>query len=193
MTAFADRLRQTRLSRNLNQSELAERAGVSQPTIANWEGGAQHPRPHKLAALASALGVAPRWLLDGQPGDDRAAVAYLAAPIRHVPVYRWPPKGQALDRSAPEGFVPLATDMAGLFALRRGTRTLVFESAEPHGPDGRQWLCRSRIDQSYHLADAHPDKGPGDGLKPVARLHTTITRHTEEAQISPSSGLDADA
>ena len=174
MGTFADRLRNTRLLRKMSQSALAKEAGVSQPTIANWEAGSQHPRPAKLAALADALGVSTSWLMDGVHGDGGSAADYLSHPIRHVPVFAWPPSGESLDRYTPQSFVPIATDAEMLFALAsNGDQAdpgaiLVFEESDE--PEGGSWLVLAGTD---HLLV----KALKPQHTPIARLHTTIVTH----------------
>lgn len=51
------RLRQLRRSMGLSQAELADRSGVSKPTIGNLETGRQWPRRSTMSRLATALDV----------------------------------------------------------------------------------------------------------------------------------------
>ncbi|MCI9626491.1 MAG: helix-turn-helix transcriptional regulator [Clostridia bacterium] len=44
-----------RKKENITQSQLAERLGVSQANISQWENGEAFPRADKLPALAEAL------------------------------------------------------------------------------------------------------------------------------------------
>ncbi len=46
-----------RIKAGLNQTQLAERAGVRQATIARYENGTRSPSPEALGRLADALGV----------------------------------------------------------------------------------------------------------------------------------------
>ncbi len=46
-----------RIKAGLNQTELAERVGVRQATIARYENGTRSPSPEALGRLADALGV----------------------------------------------------------------------------------------------------------------------------------------
>jgi len=46
-----------RIQAGLNQTELAERVGVAQATIARYEAGTRSPSPEVLGRLADALGV----------------------------------------------------------------------------------------------------------------------------------------
>ena len=88
--SIGDRIRQARKSRGLSQSDLAQRVGVSQPAIANWESGIHDPRRLTLAKLAEALEAPLDWLAAGDrsttESDKHAAAAYIRRPVRHVPV-----------------------------------------------------------------------------------------------------------
>lgn len=59
-------IRRTRQRRNLSQSELAERVGVSQRTVSKWENGEVIPRSDRLAALAAVLGVSMSEMLEAK-------------------------------------------------------------------------------------------------------------------------------
>lgn len=48
-------LKNWRTARQLEQSDLAERIGVTQATVSRWEGGKLEPRRHHKVALATAL------------------------------------------------------------------------------------------------------------------------------------------
>jgi len=60
------RLREIRESKYLSQRMLAERSGVSRPTIARLEAGGEEARYNTMHKLAAALGVEPGELV----GDD---------------------------------------------------------------------------------------------------------------------------
>lgn len=51
-----------RLGQRLTQKELGEMVSVSQPTVADWEGGVRTPSLEQVELLAKALGVSPAWL-----------------------------------------------------------------------------------------------------------------------------------
>jgi predicted transcriptional regulator len=65
------RLREIRESKYLSQRMLAERSGVSRPTIARLEGGDEEARYSTMHKLADALGVEPGELVD-RAGDGDA-------------------------------------------------------------------------------------------------------------------------
>lgn len=52
-----ERLRTLRAARCLTQRGLAERSGMSRPSVANVEAGRQNVTLRQLCALAAALGV----------------------------------------------------------------------------------------------------------------------------------------
>ena len=54
---LAARLKQLRLARELTRAELAERSGISTPSIWAWETGRTVPRLGSLETLAKGLGV----------------------------------------------------------------------------------------------------------------------------------------
>lgn len=65
MSTLGERLRQARENKNLTQQEVAERAGMSQPTYYKIESG-KTKRTTYLNDLARVLGVNPEWLATGQ-------------------------------------------------------------------------------------------------------------------------------
>lgn len=105
------RIKEARQARGWSQQDLAERVGVSQPTIVHWEQGTHTPRNLALARLADTLGVSRQWLqeppdapiqsiqMPAQSGhrSTRPIFTYLNAPIHHVPVFSGP-----LDRDEVE-------------------------------------------------------------------------------------------
>lgn len=62
-SVFAARLRGKRAEADMSQTELAERSGVSQTTVFQYEDGTQTPGADKLFALAEALGCTPNDLI----------------------------------------------------------------------------------------------------------------------------------
>jgi len=102
-----DRVRKSRISQGLSQAELAEKTGVSQPTVANWESGSHIPRRATLERIAQALSVEPVWLLSGDAGQaSDAALTYLGNPIYHIPIYQWRENEPVIDPDNTVGFLP---------------------------------------------------------------------------------------
>jgi transcriptional regulator with XRE-family HTH domain len=60
-----ERVRALRAGRGLTQLRLAERSGISRPSIANVEAGRQNVSLRQLCALAEALGVGVEEFLAG--------------------------------------------------------------------------------------------------------------------------------
>ena len=56
-SSLARRLKQLRLDRDLTRAELAEKSGISTPSIWAWETGRTVPRLQSLEILAKGLGV----------------------------------------------------------------------------------------------------------------------------------------
>ena len=64
---FGRELARTRQAKNMSQSALADKVGVSRATIANLEGGRQNVLLHQVFALATGLDVAPSVLIPEMP------------------------------------------------------------------------------------------------------------------------------
>ena len=62
-SALAERLRRFREQSGMTRSQLAERAGLSRPTIWAWECGKTRPRQNNLRTLALALGISEQELI----------------------------------------------------------------------------------------------------------------------------------
>lgn len=79
MSTFGELLKTDRERLQLSQEQLAERLGVSQQAVANWENGTSHPRKDRRALLLEILGPnseltknPPRY--DFIPVEDQAPV-----------------------------------------------------------------------------------------------------------------------
>ncbi|MDP9474499.1 MAG: helix-turn-helix domain-containing protein [Actinomycetota bacterium] len=62
---IGEKLKQVRSRRLLTQDELAQKAGVSQSTVANIERNNAEPQFRTIRKLAKALGVDPTELVGG--------------------------------------------------------------------------------------------------------------------------------
>lgn len=67
---FGARLQRLRAAKGLSQADLADRMGVSAPSISGWEKGRARPKNNRIAALAELLGVPVSELL-GDPAPER--------------------------------------------------------------------------------------------------------------------------
>lgn len=82
-TTIGERLRTARANKELDQSVLAEKAGVVTRTLQRWEKGEQVPDGVSITRLAKATGVQASWLLTGE-GE------MYPAPVRPDNVYSLP-------------------------------------------------------------------------------------------------------
>ncbi|MEL6378671.1 MAG: helix-turn-helix domain-containing protein [Pseudomonadota bacterium] len=125
--SIGDRIKHARKSAAFSQSDLAERVGVSQPTVANWESGIHDPRRLMLAKLSETLKVPLTWLSEGArsatEADTHAAAAYLRRYLQHVPVISQDAARQFMEPSNAdphdfaEDYIPVTYGQGGLFAL----------------------------------------------------------------------------
>lgn len=77
--SLARRLRRLRKENGLSQGDLADRIGVSKPTVWAWEHGRARPQDVRLKVIADALGTTIEEL-DGLPRTDN--LAFLMAQYR---------------------------------------------------------------------------------------------------------------
>lgn len=67
---IGSRIRKYREENNLSQKQLAEKIGVSNSRVSNWEQGLNRPDADILAAICVALDVSPSLLLGVQVTGD---------------------------------------------------------------------------------------------------------------------------
>lgn len=87
---FGARLHRLRIERGMSLADIANRLGVSKPTVWAWEHGKSRPVEKRLSALAEALGVTPGGLEPAPSGPSeelersrrRIAQAYGVEPVR---------------------------------------------------------------------------------------------------------------
>lgn len=84
------------------QTQLAERLGVSQATVASWESGIRRPDLSLLPAIAAVFGVTVNDIYgDDAPKDDLAEEAMaIRERMRRDPNYRL--LFQTADKASPE-------------------------------------------------------------------------------------------
>src|SRR5918995_2450444 len=70
MTPLGQRIRALRLERELQQRQLAEKAGMTPSMVSQIESGRLMPSLHTLGKIAGALGVTIAALFDGQPSGS---------------------------------------------------------------------------------------------------------------------------
>ena len=69
-TALGARIKALRMERELQQRQLAEKAGLTPSMVSQIESGRLTPSLHTLGKVAGALGVAIAALFDGQPAGS---------------------------------------------------------------------------------------------------------------------------
>lgn len=72
-----DRITKARTHAGLNQSELAQKMGLSRNTLGRWESGANTPTEKNLQALAEATGVPVEWFYQDIPASPPEATSAL--------------------------------------------------------------------------------------------------------------------
>ena len=79
------RIKKLRNDKNMSQRGLSRLAGVSQPTISDYESETiiEH-RAHILIKIATALGTTPEYLITGKGEQDLNNVRYLKSEMMAV-------------------------------------------------------------------------------------------------------------
>lgn len=80
--SIAQRIRQARTEKEMDQAKLAAKLDVATRTVQRWEKGEQVPDSNYLMRIAKVTGVTPHWLLTGN-GDmfTRAAAETKVFPL----------------------------------------------------------------------------------------------------------------
>jgi transcriptional regulator with XRE-family HTH domain len=71
---FAEKVKKARLALNLSQTELSEKAGISERSIYTYEQTGTYPRKAVLKRLAEALNVTVAYLMDENETDRHANI-----------------------------------------------------------------------------------------------------------------------
>lgn len=124
---IGDRIRQARKAAGLNQAALAERVGVTQPAVANWESGVHDPRRVVLVKLADALATPVEWLAEGARStverDKGAAAAYLRRSLVHTPLIGFRDAMRMLEEpdfdphAVAQDYIPVTASSTRVFGL----------------------------------------------------------------------------
>ena len=87
MKNLAQRIREARLAKGLDQAKLAAKLDIATRTLQRWEQDEQVPDSHYLMRLAKATGVAPHWLLTGD--GQQYAKTYAEPNVLPLPVNQY--------------------------------------------------------------------------------------------------------
>lgn len=63
MNSFSDRLNKAMIEKNIKQSELAEKTGITKGAISQYLKGEYIPKQVNTYKIAKALGINPAWLM----------------------------------------------------------------------------------------------------------------------------------
>ncbi|MCP4487151.1 MAG: helix-turn-helix transcriptional regulator [Gammaproteobacteria bacterium] len=73
-TLVGYQIAKAREAKGLSSLQLAQRVGVEEVTLLDWESERSSPRANRLAQIAGVLGVPLAWLIAGEEGE--AVTAY---------------------------------------------------------------------------------------------------------------------
>jgi len=78
VATFGDRLEAAREAKGLTRESMAEKLGVREKTIKNWENDGAMPRGNRIQMLAGMLNVSMVWLISGESnGTNNVAETHL--------------------------------------------------------------------------------------------------------------------
>jgi predicted ATPase/transcriptional regulator with XRE-family HTH domain len=180
VATFGARLRRLRRRAGLSREQLAERAGVSVPTIQALElGQRRQPHPHTLRALADALGLAP---------EDREALLAPAAAAAAEP--RPPPAITGLRLSVPP--TPLVGRAAEVAQVRAvldpgGSQVRLLVLVGPGGVG----KTRLALAAAAELASCYPDGVAFVDLAPLRDARLVAATIARALEVRESGGRSA--
>jgi SOS-response transcriptional repressor LexA len=136
-SAFGSRVKRRREELGMSQKDLADKAGIAQPTISFIESGRNKASTY-VVQLASALKVSAQWLDTGRGPKEPSNVENGPNMRARVPLISWTTAGKWGDVQDPfspgeaeEWIATTGTVGPEAFALR-----VVGDSMEPKIPDG---------------------------------------------------------
>lgn len=71
-TLVGYQITKARETKGLSSLQLADRVGVEEETLLNWENERSSPRANRLAQIAGILGVPLAWLIAGEEDENGA-------------------------------------------------------------------------------------------------------------------------
>lgn len=136
---ISETIKQIRKTHYLNQTEFANRIGVTQGAVSQWENGLTRPNLDQLRAISAAFNISVSDIVDEteQPRRDLDAINIRRSA---VPILGTIACGQRITPdTTPEGYADLTDGIRADFALRcKG------DSMEPTLKDGDIILIRNQ-------------------------------------------------
>lgn len=136
---ISDTIKQIRKSRYLNQTEFANRIGVTQGAVSQWENGLTRPNLDQLRAISAAFNVSVNEIIE-ETEESRRDLDAINIRRSAVPILGTIACGQRITPdTTPEGYADLPDGVHADFALRcKG------DSMEPTLKDGDLVLIRQQ-------------------------------------------------
>lgn len=119
MDTLGKRIKRRREELELDQVQLAEKVGMSQPNLAHLESG-RNQRTKYLSEIARALGVSAEWLSTGGEGGLHVAVNNPLPDVTGSEIVRLVNLYEACDESGRRLIMQSAETAANLSGARRG-------------------------------------------------------------------------
>lgn len=114
--SFQERLKLALSESDLNQGEVARRAGISAGALTMWKNGTiMNPEARHIASIARVLGIQSDWLIDGK-GPMRSGQPHTDADIQAQAQLQAPPGFTAL--LIPDELAPLVQSWLALYVNR---------------------------------------------------------------------------
>lgn len=164
MKTLAERVKYARELKDLSQHEIAEKAGISQPTYFKIENGLTQ-KPRNILDIAQALNVNPQWLATGQ--GEMTAQPFLQSNIssHFEPISDW---NDDTPLEADEFAIPFYKDFG--VACGHGSEGEIYD-------DEKRRLRMSRA--TIERIGSHHDKifatlADGDSMTPTINDGDTI-------------------
>lgn len=134
---ISDKIKQIRRTHYLNQTEFANRIGVTQGAVSQWENGLTRPNFDQLRAISAAFNVSVNEIIE-ETEESRRDLGAINIRRSAVPILGTIACGQRITPdTTPEGYADLPDGIRADFALRcKG------DSMEPTLKDGDIILIR---------------------------------------------------
>ena len=135
---ISETIKQIRKTHYLNQTEFANRIGVTQGAVSQWENGLTRPNLDQLRAISAAFNMSVNEIVDNAEDEPRRELDSIRITRAAVPILGTIACGQRITPdTTPEGHADLPEGVRADFALRcKG------DSMEPTLKDGDIILIR---------------------------------------------------